>query len=91
MNTLIKTFPVETSSDQQLSLQVHKVNHYRSDVLTYTEVVACAVIKQELGLEDDGILSVMLNQSQIDKLIGQLFIAKAELEIRNKELRNNNK
>lgn len=46
------------------------------------------VIEQHLGLDDDALLAVTLSPSQVDKLIGQLFVAKAEIETRNKNLQN---
>lgn len=83
MSKLIKKIPVETRSDSQLSLQIHETNTYRDNEVVSTDNILCIVINQELGLEDDGILAVTLDSHQIDKLIGQLIIAKAELKVRN--------
>lgn len=88
MSTLIKEIPVETRSDQQMSLQVHEVEVTRCDIIVNKEKALYVVIEQHLGLDDDGLLAVRLSPSQISKLIGQLLIAKAEIETRNKDLQN---
>lgn len=88
MSTLIKEIPVETRSDQQMSLQVHEVEVTRCDMIVNKEKALYVVIEQHLGLDDDGLLAVRLSPSQISKLIGQLLIAKAEIETRNKDLQN---
>ena len=43
------------------------------------------VLVQELGRDDDGCLVTTLKAEQIDKLIGQLVCAKAEIENKNKQ------
>ena len=43
------------------------------------------VLVQELGFDDDGYLATTLKAEQIDKLIGQLVCAKAEIENKNKQ------
>lgn len=88
MSTLIKEIPVETRSDQQMSLQVHEVEVTRCNIIVNKEKALYVVIEQHLGLDDDGLLAVRLSPSQISKLIGQLLIAKAEIETRNKDLQN---
>lgn len=80
MSTLIKEIPVETRSDQQMSLQIHEVEVTRCDIIVNKEKALYVVIEQHLGLDDDGLLAVRLSPSQISKLIGQLLIAKAEIE-----------
>ena len=86
MSILIKKIPVETRSDSQLSLQIHETNTFRNNEVVRTGNVLCVVIDQKLGLEDDGTLAVMLDSHQIDKLIGQLLTAKAELKVMNKNI-----
>lgn len=86
MSTLIKTIPVETRSDAQLSLQIHEIKTYQNDEVISVDNRLCVVIDQRLGLEDDGTLAVMLVSHQVDKLISQLLTAKAELEVRNKNI-----
>lgn len=88
MSILIKKIPVETRSDQQMSLQVHEVEVTRCNIIVNKEKALYVVIEQHLGLDDDGLLAVRLSPSQISKLIGQLLIAKAEIETRNKDLQN---
>lgn len=88
MSILIKKIPVETRCDQQMSLQVHEVEVTRCDIIVKKENILCVVIEQHLGLDDDALLAVTLSPSQVDKLIGQLFVAKAEIETRNKNLQN---
>ena len=88
MSILIKKIPVETRCDQQMSLQVHEVEVTRCDIIVKKENILCVVIEQHLGLDDDALLAVTLSPSQVDKLIGQLFFAKAEIETRNKNLQN---
>ena len=88
MSILIKKIPVETRCDQQMSLQVHEVEVTRCDIIVKKENILCVVIEQHLGLDDDALLAVTLSPSQVDKLIGQLFVAKAEIETRNKNSQN---
>ena len=88
MSILIKKIPVETRCDQQMSLQVHEVEVTRCDIIVKKENILCVVIEQHLGLDDDALLAVTLSPSQVDKLIVQLFVAKAEIETRNKNLQN---
>ena len=86
MSRLIKKIPVETCSDQQMSLQVHEVEVTRADLVAYKENALYVVIEQYIGLDDDGLLAVRLSPSQISKLIGKLLIAKAEIETKHKDL-----
>lgn len=89
MKKKIKVIPVKTSNDTLMSLQISKVKTYRCNKVVKQEWTMSLVLDQALGLEDDGCLATMLSPEQIDSLIGQLVCAKAEVEMRNKQLHNN--
>ena len=91
MKKKIKVIPVQTNSDTLMSLQISKSKIYGcNNKLVSQEWEMSIVLNQELGLDDDGCLVTTLIAEQIDKLIGQLVCAKAEIEIKNKSLQFKN-
>ena len=87
MKKKIKVIPVQTNSDTLMSLQISKSKTYGcNNKLVSQEWEMSIVLNQELGLDDDGCLVTTLKAEQIDKLIGQLVCAKAEIENKNKSL-----
>lgn len=87
MKKKIKVIPVQTNSDTLMSLQISKSKTYGcNNKLVSQEWEMSIVLNQELGLDDDGCLVTTLKAEQIDKLIGQLVCAKAEIENKNKGL-----
>ena len=82
----MKTIEVETNSDTQMRLHIcecHIENEYGISKPFYE---LCISLKKETGEEGDGTQITTLNGSQILRLVGQLLTARAELEVKNKNI-----
>ena len=84
-----ETIKVETSTETSMSMFVCESHIVDECGISKPFYELGITLSKNVGEPNDGTQFTTLNESQILRLIGHLQTAKAELEIRNKNIRNN--